>query len=586
MGTRAAPGAPGENRFWVFALSVLVLASVLFFSRLGDQSLQGPEGRWAEITREMQVSGNYFWPTINGAVYYGKPLLSYWLVDASSRLTAHLDEASARYPSAVAGLLGVALLMWLGWRLYDPSTAVLAGFILCTSYSYVFFARLASADMETVVGVVAALLLFVTFEEKPSGWRVVALWLVMAVTSLIKGLLGFALPLLSIGIYSVVADGWSSSPKPALKGSLARPIRFLIMRNRWLFNWRTLPAVALALIVYFLPFAISYVRVGSNEGLHRVFHENVTRYFLPFDHRGPLFLYGYFVFVLMAPWSLFLPAALAQMRSACREKRDRFVLVYFWATFIFFTLSGSRRGYYLLPILPAGSLLVARLFAVPSERLGRWARALMICGYFLLAGLMATVGGASILPAALRPGLFRELPPMPDRAVWVPLLALMIALLAYGWLKLRWSRVVTAISAVAYGSLLFTFVFALPAAERYRSEKVFAQEVCERLGNHMDRLMMYRIWGPGLLFYLSAPEPVPIYGGKMTLGQVLKENPERWVIALGRDIGNLPPDRVALRSRISPWGKSHGSHAKYVLVRPSSAGGDRGWDMPTRLGHE
>ena len=74
------------------ATAVLMLAAAMFFARLGARALWSSEFRWAEIAREMQLTSRYFWPTINGRVYFDKPLGSYWLVLAATRLTGGLDE--------------------------------------------------------------------------------------------------------------------------------------------------------------------------------------------------------------------------------------------------------------------------------------------------------------------------------------------------------------------------------------------------------------------------------------------------------------------------------------------------------------
>ena len=74
------------------ATAVLTLATVMFFARLGARALWSSEFRWAEIAREMQLTSRYFWPTINGRVYFDKPLGSYWLVLAATGLTGGLTK--------------------------------------------------------------------------------------------------------------------------------------------------------------------------------------------------------------------------------------------------------------------------------------------------------------------------------------------------------------------------------------------------------------------------------------------------------------------------------------------------------------
>src|SRR6266851_6608493 len=180
--------APNEtdSRFRLRAGLVLVLAAILFFSRLGARALWSSEFRWAEIAREMLLTHNYFWPTINGHVYYDKPLGSYWLVTLSTAFTGGMNETAARLPCAIAGLLAVAFLILLARRLYDSRTAILSGFILATSFSFVFFSRHASADVETLTGELAALLLFERNRDRAGGVWVIGLWLIMAATSLTK----------------------------------------------------------------------------------------------------------------------------------------------------------------------------------------------------------------------------------------------------------------------------------------------------------------------------------------------------------------------------------------------------------------
>ena len=94
----------------------------------------------------------------------------------------------------------------------------------------------------------------------------------------------------------------------------------LIVNNTWKrhLNWRLFAAGFLSLLVYFLPFFL--VATKSNEtfmnGLYLVFRENITRFFDPFDHKGPWYDYFKYLPQLFIPWTPFLVLAFAW---ACKE---------------------------------------------------------------------------------------------------------------------------------------------------------------------------------------------------------------------------------------------------------------------------
>ncbi|HEY6298557.1 MAG TPA: glycosyltransferase family 39 protein [Candidatus Binatus sp.] len=563
--------AGDDPRFRLRAGCVLILAAILFFARLGARALWSSEFRWAEIAREMIVTHNYFWPTINGHVYYDKPLGSYWLVIFSTAFTGGLNEAATRLPCAIAGLLAVALLMLLTRRLYDARTAILSGVILATSFSFVFFSRDASADVETIAGELAALLLFNHNEQRGDGLWVVGLWLIMAATSLTKGLLGFALPLLMIGAYSCLRDGWSQLFQEIARGSMADRMRKLVERNRWFFNWYTVIGVALGGLVYYIPFEVSARMMGTQKGLAMVYRENVVRFFHPFDHRGPIYLYVYVIFGLMAPWSALLPAALVEthsLRHANAEpaRADRFALVYFWATFIFFTLSGSRRSYYILPILPAAAMLVARTLAYPGELRSTFARRLLTIGYALVA-FAAVAGIVLLVPAwAILPSPYDALPDLPARSAFIVLWIVSVAAVIYSIRGFSPYRVAISIGTIAYLVMAYIYIFAMPAAEAYRGEKSFGYAVLNKIGGSTDHLVLFKTEGP--LFYLNPPKPLPEFDEKQDLREAIAKGDAKWMIVRRRDMPKLDtPTTIELSEASYPWETDYNFRNKVVLVR-------------------
>src|SRR5205814_7675510 len=126
------------------------------------------------------------------------------------------------------------------------------------------------------------------------------------------------------------------------------------------------------------------------------------------------YLYAYVIFGLLAPWSVLLPAALIHGHAKTAAQGSgtgrRFALIFFWATFAFFTLSASRRSYYLLPILPAAALLIARLLAARGEELTRAARIALKVGFGSVGVLVVGAGVAAVLPRSDFPHPIAQLP--------------------------------------------------------------------------------------------------------------------------------------------------------------------------------
>ncbi len=558
-----------------YGVAAVALAAALFLLRLGARALWASEGRWAEIVREMLLSSNYFWPTINGTVYFDKPLLSYWFILGATHLTGGLNETAARLPSAISGVAGVVLIIMLGRRLYDRTTGVWAGIILATSFSYVFYSRTASADIETTAGVLAALLLFVCNRQRPNGWWVVGLWLVMALTSLTKGLMGFALPPFILGLYSLLGEGAGKAYQRLASGPAGARWSWIRQRFDWLLNFKTPIAIIAAGTVYLAPFAISQSRAHSDAGLYMVFRENVVRFFAPFDHRGPVYLYLYVLFALMVPWSAFIPAALLQMHRQARSAAQRaladadvFALSYFWGTLLFFTLSRSRRSYYLLPILPASALVVGRLFAQRAESLWAPARRLVNLGYALLSVGAIGVGIAFLMPAAMRPGWFSLLPPSPARLIFAGGWLIVLATILYAWQRPTVRTMGVSTVVMAYLGMFFLFIIAMPRAETYRHERSFARAVRTNVATHPSRLAFFRIWGPGLVYYLSMERPIPLFNTTEQVASFAHREGGAWVITRAKDAQDLKMDKqIRAGEPRDPWDPPSEQGNRYVLVK-------------------
>jgi 4-amino-4-deoxy-L-arabinose transferase-like glycosyltransferase len=300
-----------------------------------------------------------------------------------------------------------------------------------------------------------------------------------------------------------------------------------------------------------------------------VYRENVKRYFEPFDHRGPVYLYTYVIFALMAPWSVLLPAALVNahthVSAAERTRSDRFTMTFFWATFVFFTLSGSRRSYYILPILPTAAILITRLLDQPLDRMTYLVRTLIKVGFGVIVAAVAVATLAFISPAVFLPQPWSQLPPAPNLVAYAIFWIGSLAAIVFGLRSFQPERIGIAIGATAWLFMFYFFVFAMPAGDAFRSEKAFAAQVRTLIGNDAAGLVFFRNQGP--VFYLGLRQPIPEYEKIADLNGVVGTGNVHWLIIRRRDLGLLKfATEPATAETVFPWeSKEHGLNAMVLL---------------------
>jgi len=151
-------------------------------------------------------------------------------------------------------------------------------------------------------------------------------FLILAATSLLKGLIGFVLP-----------------------GLILLP--HLLSQGRWKrhLNLRLLLALSIAALFYMVPFVLSHLYGAPSygeSGLSLVFRENVVRFFNPFDHVGPIYTYLIYLPAYTLPWA---PCWILGLWLAARHWRqlqpnERWLVWALGLLFLFFTASGSRRS--------------------------------------------------------------------------------------------------------------------------------------------------------------------------------------------------------------------------------------------------
>jgi len=152
---------------------------------------------------------------------------------------------------------------------------------------------------------------------------------------------------------------------------------------------------------------------------------------------------------------------------------------------------------------------------------------------------IAVASGAIVMlpPGWIMSGAMATLPAAPDRALYAICWAISLVAVIYTLKKFDTRRV--AFSTAAIGTLLmaYLFIFAMPAADRWRGEKKFAEDIRRQMGPATTGVMLYKTVGP--LYYLDLPQPLPSYDDAGKLRHDALDNKLHWVIVRRRDRSDL-----------------------------------------------
>ena len=352
------------RRGTVLALLALIgLCLLAFFNGLGGLGLMDKtEGLFVEVPRQMLLSGDWVTPRWNGEIFFDYPVWGYWMVALSFRLFG-ISEGAARLPAAFAASATVlalfAVVLLIAPAAEQPSRrigrATLGATVLALNPGWVGWGRSSVTDMFLASGIALALLGFVLAwcaADRPGLRRIghVALALFCGIAVLAKGPVGLLLPGLVI-------------------------IGFLLLKRQLLAEVRRTPWLPL-LALFFgvtLPWYAAATAANGTTFIGRFLgFSNLERFTsVLYSHPGPPWFYLPWVVVLLLPWSLFLPVAIARLRiwrpavwRAPAGPADLPLLAAVWLVVIvaFFSAAATKLPGYILPAVPGGLLLVGLLF--------------------------------------------------------------------------------------------------------------------------------------------------------------------------------------------------------------------------------
>jgi len=367
---------------WRGTVVVALLAAALFLPWLGSEGLWDPwEPHYGEVAREMLVRQDLVHPHWREAWFFSKPVLLPWMGAAGLWLTDIHDRAPTagddrarpepagvssnaewglRLPGALLAVLAVAVVFAAVSRLASRRAALFSSLALATSPFYALLARQALPDMPFValstVGAMAFAVAVFDDGDPGPGWAYAG-WVALALATLAKGLLGFALVGAAFLAWFLVTGDW---------GRLGRA-RFVERAGR---AW--LPLGPLVFLAIATPWYVTMTLFDGrdDEGLTfaRRFwlHDHLQRLVGGVHTTSPG---GGFTYILEQlgigsfPWVVAWPGALGAfigLDPRSRAPRDRLLLLCgLWVLvgYVVMSLSATRFHHYAFPMVPPMAVL-------------------------------------------------------------------------------------------------------------------------------------------------------------------------------------------------------------------------------------
>jgi 4-amino-4-deoxy-L-arabinose transferase-like glycosyltransferase len=440
-------------------LAVVVVAIAIHLG--GPPLLDADEGRNAEVAREMAATNDYVMPRLNTLPYLDKPVV-YFAAEAAFMEVLGPTELAARLPAYLFTLATAAVLFFFARRVWGGDAPYVASIVFLSMPLVIAFARTVIFDSALMFFTTVALIAFwFAIEERSKKWALVA-WAAMGFAMITKGPVTFILVLAVVVPYA-----WRRKAL-RLVFPLLGIVLFVAVCVPWVWG-----------VSQVVPEFLQYVLV--TETAARMATDELKRtgppwYFLPYLIGGAL------------PWSFVALFNFKKLRKP--DPALRYWLLAIAIPFVFFSISQSKRPQYILPLMPALALIVARMWEETRTRAA--AIIITILGAILFA---ASFFGARV---KMRPELAEA---APDAA-----LAMGIAFIIGGVAALVSKRreVVLAALTIPVISIPLLANPVMHAIGERRSAKEFVRELAPHV-TPSTQIIGVEAFSGSLAFYLRRP---------------------------------------------------------------------------------
>jgi 4-amino-4-deoxy-L-arabinose transferase-like glycosyltransferase len=325
-----------------FAFIIVLLCIPAFFIHLGSVAFIGDEAIRALVAFEMDQSGDFIVPTLNGVPYYNKPPLYNWIIWMVSTAWGSFGEWPSRLTTLFfQGLFAVSVYV-ATVKIFDKITALTLALMLLTSGRILFW--------DSMLGLIDICFSFVVFLNFMALYFYGARkkWTLFFVVSYIL----FAVAFLLKGLPAIVFQGISIITALVLHKSF---------RSQFV-SWRHIISIFIAAVIlsaYYIPYAQA---VEIDKVMYVLFDQSMQR---TGTHHGTwktllhVFTFPFEQLYHFLPWSLLVLSFLHPKARTwiCQHPFIRFNFWMLLANIIVYWISVEVYPRYLLMFVPLFNII-------------------------------------------------------------------------------------------------------------------------------------------------------------------------------------------------------------------------------------
>jgi len=342
---------------WIVLIAILAFVPTIGLVHLFDWD----EINFAESAREMMVTSDYFRVRVNYAPFWEKPPLFFWLQSGSMHLFG-INEFASRFPNAVAGIISILVLYFIGKKERNERFATIWSLLyLCALLPQVYFR---SGIIDPIFNLFIFLSTYYLFKAltddqlklKRSFWA--GLFCGLAV--LTKGPVGFLLVFLTFVVF------------------------ILVKRFKVLPQFKQILVFAITVFgVSFLWFGVEVIQNGPwfivefiNYQIE-LFTQGVAGHEQPFYYHFVVVFFGTFPLSILA-----LPSLIQRKRE---DMLEQWWTILFWVVLILFSITTTKIVHYSsMTYLPLSFLAAISIEKLDWSEVKGWLKGL----YWFLGGLV------------------------------------------------------------------------------------------------------------------------------------------------------------------------------------------------------